>query len=45
MSSMHLSLVASPVLPLTPSLLAVRDVDVVVGVAGVPELADADRLP
>ena len=44
---MHLSLVVSPVLPLTLSLLAVRDADadVIVGVAGVPELADADRLP
>ena len=42
MSSMHLSLVISPVLPLTLSLLAVRDADVIVGVTGVPE---ADRLP
>ena len=45
MSSTHLSRVKSPVLPLTLSLLAVRDADDTVGVAGVPELAEADRLP
>lgn len=38
MSSMHLSLVVSPVVPLTLSLLAVRVADVPVGVAGVADL-------